>query len=495
MHVLSIFLLWLAGQQPAGAKPAGAQPYGWTAGHQQAYADLSKLKVQPALQRLAAENSRNGITIWLTDYADMLILLINDDEKAFDQLAGRETQRLDQLRTLPDDSPYARVLQAEVRLHWAFAKLKFGHEISAGRDIIKAFRLLADNQEKYPSFLPTYKALGLLHILFGSVPDNYTWLTNMLGLRGNVRLGLQELERAQHDPLLKNEAYLLELLARSYILTMSPAVSQQLTPWVNSQPDNLLVHYFGATMQIKNGHSEQALAYLNSRPTGPDYLPMPVLNSILGDIYLQQAQYDKAQGAFRRFLSTYRGQSFLKDAYYKLFLSFWLDNEDGKALPYLQKVTSVGKTVAETDKVAQQFAENFAKRAPSANQKVLMKARLAFDGGFLDDALEHLRGYTEARFGSTAEKAEYNYRLGRIRQKRAELPAAIPLFERAISLSEAGQLSFGATSALQLGYLYQQQKNNARARQYFEKALSYKKHEYKNSIDNKARAALNDLGE
>ena len=489
-RVLFILLLGLTGTQRAGA-----QPYGWTAGHQQAYADLSKLKLQPARQRLAAENGRSGITIWLTDYADMLALLINDDEQAFGQLAGLEAQRLDQLRALPDDTPYARVLQAEVRLHWAFVKLKFGHEISAGWDIIKAFRLLTENQKKYPSFLPTYKALGLLHILFGSVPDNYTWMTGMLGLRGDIRLGLQELERAQHDPLLKNEAYLLELLARSYVLTVSPADSQQLSPWVASQPDNLLVHYFGATMEIKNGHSEQALAYLNSRPTGPDYLPMPVLNSILGDIYLQQAQYDKAQAAFQRFLSTYKGRSFLKDAYYKLFLSLWLDNEDAKALPYLQKVRTVGKTVAETDKVAQKFAENFAKNVPSANQKVLMKARLAFDGGFLDDALVHLKGFSEARFGSTADKAEYNYRLGRIRQKRGEPAIAIPLFERAIALSEAEQLSIGATSALQLGYLYQQQKNKARARQYFEKALSYKKHEYKNSIDNKARAALNGLGD
>ncbi len=475
--------------------PTTAQPYAWTTGHRQAYADLSKLKVQPARQRLAAESNGNGITIWLTDYADMLTLLISDDENAFDQLAGRETQRLDQLRALPDDAPYARVLQAEVRLHWAFVKLKFGHEISAGWDIIKAFRLLAENQKKYPSFLPGYKALGLMHVLFGSVPENYTWMTSLLGLRGNIRQGLQELERAQHDPLLKNEAYLLELLTRSYILTMTPAESQALTPWLASQPDNLLVHYFGAAMQIKNGHSEQALAYLTSRPTGPDYLPMPVLNSILGDIYLQQAQYDKAQAAFQQFLSTYKGRSFLKDAWYKLFLSYWLDNDDARAMPCLQKVTSVGKTVAETDKVAQKFAESFAKKGASANQKVLMKARLAFDGGFLDQALAHLKGYTEARFATTAEKAEYNYRLGRIHQKRNDAGAAMPLFERSIALSEPEQLSFGATSALQLGYLYQQQKNNTRARLYFEKALSYKKHEYKNSIDNKARAALNESGD
>jgi hypothetical protein len=33
-----------------------------------------------------------------------------------------------------------------------------------------------------------------------------------------------------------------------------------------------------------------------------------------------------------------------------------------------------------------------------------------------------------------------------------------------------------------------------KAKIYFEKAISYKKHEYKNSVDNKAKAALNEMG-
>ena len=492
-RLITTFFLVLSSCLIFGVTKAVAQDFAWTPGLQQAYTDLSKLKIQPARQRLASENQANGITIWLTDYADMITLLIGDDEDAYERLSPRQDQRLDQLRKLDDTSPYSRLLQAEVRLHWGFAKLKFGHEVSAGWDIIKAFRLLTDNQKQFPAFLPTYKSLGLLHILFGSVPENYTWMTNMLGLRGNIKQGLQELQRAQQDATLRTEARLLEFLANSYVLTLSAAESQQLTQWVNSQPDNLLVHYFGVTMQMKNGQSEQALAYLNNRPTGSDYIQMPILNSILGDIYLQQGQYDKAATAFQRFLNTYKGKNFLKDAYYKLFLCHWLDNEEARAIPFLQKVPVVGKTVAETDKVAQKFADTYAKKGMSANQKVLMKARLAFDGGFLDEALTHLKGYSEARFATTAEKAEFAYRLGRIQQRRQELTAAIPLFERAITLSEPEQLSFGATAALQLGYLYQQQKNNAKARLYFEKAISYKKHEYKNSVDNKAKAALNGL--
>jgi hypothetical protein len=62
-------------------------------------------------------------------------------------------------------------------------------------------------------------------------------------------------------------------------------------------------------------------------------------------------------------------------------------------------------------------------------------------------------------------------------------------------LAEGSAAGFGASSALQLGYILMEKRNNKNASFYFKKAMSYKKHEYKNSIDNKARAALTELGQ
>ena len=154
---------------------------------------------------------------------------------------------------------------------------------------------------------------------------------------------------------------------------------------------------------------------------------------------------------------------------------------------------TVGRTTVESDKAAQKFAESTLKKGPSPNQKVLMRARLASDGGFTDSALAYLQPYTETTFSSTPEKAEYAYRMGRIFQRRNNPDAAIPFLSRALALSEPDQLSFGATAALQLGYIYQQKNDRTHARSFFQKALSFKHHEYKNSVDNKAKAALNQL--
>ena len=489
--------------------PAQAQAFVWTPGLQQVQEDLQKLNVRPSLRHLAAEAAINGpvgagIRIFLDDYADMLTLVTTDDERAFARLNNREDERLGVLNQLDSNSPWQRVMLAEVRLHWAFIKLKFGREMGASWDVIRAYKLLAENQKRFPDFLPTYKSLGTLHVMIGSVPDSYGWVANLLGLHGSVRQGQRELERAQHDPTFGLEARLIDLLVRAYVVRFTDADSRTLQQLIGENPDNLLLHFFGATIEQKNGHGERALAYLTSRPhanpsAGLEYLPMPIVDNILGDIYLQKGQYATATTCFSQFLAIYKGRNFLKDTYYKLFLCHWLATDpsvripDNKAQSYLENVLRVGRTTVESDKVAQQFAQSYLKRGVSPNQKVLMRARLASDGGFTDRALASLQSYTEASFASITEKAEYNYRMGRIYQHRSEPDAAIPYLSRALTLSEPDQLSFGATAALQLGYIYSQKNDRSRARSFFEKALSFKHHEYKNSVDNKARAGLSGL--
>ena len=211
---------------------------------------------------------------------------------------------------------------------------------------------------------------------------------------------------------------------------------------------------------------------------------------------MQKGQYQTASKLYQSFLTKYKGFNFLKDTYYKLFLCYWLSNEEVKGIKYLEKIKSVGSTIVESDKVATKFSENYLnkKLTKSISQKVLMKARLSFDGGYYDKALELLITYSENSFDQISDRAEFNYRKGRIFQKLNNFPQAITFFDRAIVLSESQNWSFGASSALQLGYIYQSKNEKVKAKSYFEKAISYKKHEYKNSVDNKAKAALNEMG-
>ena len=461
-----------------------------------AYSEIIKTKLSVGRSILEKDKTRNGFNIYLKSYADLIQLLITEDKVFYQQFIDNQVSRLEFLEKLDKKSPYAQVLQAEVRLHTAFVKLKFGHEIKGSWEIIKAYKLLEANVKEFPDFIPNQKSLGLLHILIGSTPENYQWVANLLGLKGNIKQGLAELQNSiQKDSFWGQESQLIDYLIHAYILNFTPNKLAEFQAFINKNSDNQLLVFFGITTLMKEGKSEVALSVLENRKLDKDYLPFPFLEYLKAEILLQKGHYQMASKLYQNFLLKYKGFNFVKDSYYKLFLCYCLNNEDIKAKLFLEKVESVGENIVESDKVATKFANNFLAQKPTKSipQKVLMKARLAFDGGYYDDALSLINAYSENSFEGTSDRAEWNYRKGRIYQKLNNFPQAITSFERAIVLSENQNYSFGASSALQLGYIFQARNEKQKAKKYFEKAISFKKHEYKNSVDNKAKAALNQL--
>jgi predicted negative regulator of RcsB-dependent stress response len=496
--VLLLVSLLLVSRVRAAEGEAGEAAFYFSPRLQQAYAEIQKLRLDSARRLLEQERARqpgNGVLHYLDNYADLHYLLLSEDKAAYTRLSGQQEVRLAALARLPESSPFQRLYMAEVRLHWAFVKLKFGQEVSASWDIIKAYRLLDENSRKYPQFIPTYKSLGLLHVLIGSVPENFSWVPLLLGLRGNVQQGLRELRMVQQkDAQFRQEAQLIDLLLHAYTLRLGADQLQELKYLPARSPDNLLLHFFAASVLMKEGRSEEALGLLQKAPDSPDYLPFPFLDYLRGDLLLQSGKYPEAAAAYRQFQAQFKGVNFIKDAYHKRYLCRWLSEQPGDPEGLLQKVLKEGRTIVEADQSAQRFAEKYLAGQVTTQQKVLMKARLATDGGYLTRAREALAPYQESSFGTLAERAEYNYRLGRIMQKMEQPERALPYLERSVVLTQNTNLYVGASAALQLGYLYREKQQRERAIAYFRRAMSYKKHEYKNSIDNKARAALTELG-
>ena len=465
---------------------------------QLAYFEIQKLRIDKAralLDQERTQNPDNGALAYLDNYADMYYLLISEDKKAYSKLSENEESRLDALSKLPDTSPFQRFLRAEVRLQWAFAKLKFGNEVSACWDIIKAYKLLEENRRKFPNFVPTLKSLGLLHVLIGSVPEQYTWVTKVLGLSGDIEGGLSELKVVQaKDPFFRQEAQLIDLLLHAYTLQLSTSQIRELKAMPAEQPDNLLLHFFATSVLMKEGRSEEASIILSKAPRRTDYIPFPFLDYLRAEILLQKGKYDQAYTYYDRFQRDFRGFNFIKDSYFKQFLCRWLTNRDEEAKGLIGRVEKVGETITESDQYAAKFAEAYRAGSVKGEQKVLFIARYASDGGYLKEANEILSGYSEASFTENSNKAEFNYRRGRILQKMGQNAQSLPYFQRSIRLTQNTSLYFGPSSALQMGYIYKGQSNKPQAIASFKKAMSYKKHEYKNSIDNKARAALSELG-
>ena len=145
--------------------------------------------------------------------------------------------------------------------------------------------------------------------MIGSVPENYVWVANLLGLqRQRQNWGSRELQRAQQDSVFGLETRLIDLMVaslRTDVYRIRRANAGAVGQPTSRQPAALF--FWGPTISQKTGNGERALAYLVDRPAGPVYLPLPVVDNILGDLYLQKSQYRLAEVHFQHFLTIYRG--------------------------------------------------------------------------------------------------------------------------------------------------------------------------------------------
>ncbi len=462
-----------------------------------AYSDIQKLRIEKARSVLdleAGKGTKNGVIPYLESYSDFFFFLITDSQREYSRFLKSQEDRLEFIEGLSDESPYQRMFMAEVRLHSAFVKLKFGNRTSGCWDIIKANRLLLDNLKKFPDFIPQLKALGLLHVMIGSVPEEYQWVARLMGLRGSIKEGMAELKRVETGSrLFAKEARVTSLLLHAYILAPDEEMIQRLRELPYNEPDNLLFHFLSASILMKRGQSEAALAILQQAPAANGYLPFPFLHYMKAEINLQKGLYPSARASYVDFIKHTRGVNFVKDSFFKQYLCQWLDGQPADK-GILASVAKVGGVNVEADKHARKVAEQFLAGRIGAEQKVLFEARYAFDGGFISRARSRLKGLTEQSFKLPQARVEYLYRMGRIAQHENENSEALRFFEKTVTQSEGTDLYFGASAALQLGYLYQEAGDPRKAAVYFRKAMSFKRHEYKNSIDNKARAALTEMG-
>ncbi len=454
-----------------------------------AHSELFKLKTKHGIALTLAMEENNPYRLYLEQYAKVLQLIETENQVLYVQFLEKKSQDLASIEQgISPKSPYNRFLRAEIKLLWAMASIKLGHEVKAAWDVIQGYRLLAENQKLFPDFLPNQKSLGCLHILVGSVPENQKWITNVLGLNGSIQQGMKELELASKDKIWGREAIFCKTFIQAYVLNNDFNKKEDFSQLIANEDDNLNAYLLAIVISLKNHNSSLAEMYLQEMPKGSIYQSWNILDLYKGEILLFQEKYQEASVLFLSYIKSFKGKTFVKDTYYKLFLCAFLSGDAAKSRQYLLFVKKSGNEVAEADKAAQKMCLEFT-QTNLFPDKNLLKLRLFFDGGRYEKCIELLKTLTEKSFNAIKDQSEFNYRSGRIFQNINQTARAILFFERAIQLGREDWY-FAPASCLQLGYIYQMNGQKTKAKYYFEKAISYNKHEYKSSVDNKARAAL-----
>ena len=486
-------LLFACAQATAGF---GAYHYDFNPRCTQAYEALMALKIKEGERLLAAEkkaNPDNLIPYFLDNYDDFLCILLQGDEQLYSRRKAQLDARLDLLNKGPKNSPWYRYCKSSVDFQWAVLHIYFNSYFSATTQFRNSFLLLKQNQKLYPDFKYNNILAGLEEALVGTIPDNYQWISRLLGMKGSVRGGTAKLVRflnnsAGDDDILKNDAVFYYCYVKFFLLSDKEEVWTYLNRHYPDVRDNHLLTFLKANLAINDNQAVLALKILTKRNMSGDYLSVPLFDYQAGIAALRLMD-SQTPVYLKRFLENNKGKLFVKSACQKLSYYYLVSGNTKLAQYYKEAILNQGNTFTDADKKAQRYAES--ENLPQ--NKDLIAAGLYCDGGNYTAALDILKSLHPSAMADDDERTSYFYRYGRVYQLLGNNKGCIPFYKEAINMGKDLPGQFAARSALELGHIYENLKNNGKAVYYYQLCLDMKNKDFKANLDQKAKAGLNRL--
>lgn len=460
---------------------------------QHAYQQITSLKLDAGKQlvnQARRENPDNLIPEILDNYIDFYILFFNEDPNDYKQRMPHFDDRLEKIEGGPANSPFYNFCRTVIYMQKASVETKFGKQWSAGWDFRKAFNLLKENRKKFPSFLPDNMIYGPMLVVAGTIPDAYKWLASLFGIRGSIKDGVAMMQQVinSNDPLARmffNEASFYYCYILFYIENKPDKVFQYIEQRKLDVVNNHLLAYMAANLAINDKRTEYAKNIILRRNISAEYLNTPVWDFELAYTKIHHLETQEAIQYFQNFAGKFKGKYYLKDAYEKLSWCYYLQGNMNAAENARQQIFSKGSETTDADKQAAKGAKSGVWPNP-----LLLKARLLNDGGYNNEAIALLTGKSAADFTKPVDKLEFAYRVARIYDDVGRDSEAIKMYLLAIKLGEGRTEYYAARAALQIGLIYEEQGKKDIAMKYFQECLDMKDHDYKDSLDQKAKAGI-----
>lgn len=488
-YIYSFFILFLLSFSSVRAE----KYYDFNAACQQAYKELISLRLANG-QRLLNEEKKahpdNLIPYFLDNYADFFSLFFNEDVKEFDKKLPLKEARLAAMRVGPKDSPWNLFVQSALQAQWAAIHLKFGEKWAAGWGFKAAFDLIKANTKAFPDFLPNKMIMSSLQVVVGTVPKGYQWLGNIVGVKGNIAGGMKDIVTFinSSDPIVsifKEEAIFYYCYLKFHIENKPKEAIAYIRNQKLDVVNNHLFTYMAANLSLNNQQSAATKNYVQQRNLSADYLQLPVWDFELAYAKLYHLEPD-ANVYFERFLNNFKGNFYVKDTWLKLGWHYLVHGNAAQYNRCMDQVKARGNTETDADKKALKEAKEG--KVPNA---LLLKARLLSDGGYVSDAFQLLNGKSTSDFATEEDKLEFAYRVARIYDDLGKYDEAIQAYLSAIKIGKERTEYFAARAALQTGIIYEQQKKNKPlAIAFYQQCLAMDNHDYKNSLDQKAKAGI-----
>ena len=482
-----VFLIGLHASAFAG------KVYDFNSTCQQAYQEITKLKINSGLlliEKAKQQNPDNLIPLLLESYVDFYVLFLNEDSRDFQTRYPKFAERMDLLEDGPKNSPYYLFCLSMVRMHRATVAIKFGKNWDAGWDFRKAYQLIKDNKKQFPTFVPSDLIYGALQAAVGTIPKGYKWIASLFGMRGSLTEGMKTVQAFinSNDPQARiffNEAAFVYPYLMFYLENKKEEAlaftQQRKLDLIN----NHLHAYMAANLGINNKQSDYAQNIILNRKQTDEYIKTEIWDFELGFTKIYHLETQESIKYLENFLNNFKGKFYVRDAYQKLSWCYYLQGNIPKAEEARKNILKRGATDTDADKQALKDAKSG--KWPNL---LLLKARLLNDGGYAKEAAGLLQGKTENDFTKEEEKLEFAYRVARIYDDLGREEDAIRNYQIAIRLGENRREHYAARAALQIGQIYEKRGQKALAISYYQKCLDMDDHEYKDSLDQRAKSGI-----
>lgn len=450
-------------------------------------------EAQALIDQLKYEEPDNLIVYHIENYIDFFTIFINENKKEFKRLARNKDYRLKQLKKGDPNSPYYLYTQAEIKLQWALARLKFEEYFTAFNEVKSAYKQLNKNRKKFPNFIANQKSIGILHAMIGTVPDNYKWGVKLLGgMSGTIEQGRGEIEAVldyaeRHDFIFEEETLVMYAFLLLYLKNQDDEAWTLIRSGKLDPKSNPLACFALANVAMRTGKNDEAIRLLIRRPRDKAFMPFPYLDYMLGSAKLNRLDAD-AVVFLQKYLNDFRGLNYVKQANQKIAWHYLLQDNVINYKVFIAKCKTRGASVVDGDKQALKEAED-----GTVPDKTLLKARVLFDGGYYEKAYDILATKQASDFSNTQLQVEFTYRLGRITHKLGRSDEAVAHYESTIRSGRDKPWFYACNAALQIGHIYENAGQKQNAKKYYKTCLDIKPKEYRSSLHQKAKAGLNRL--
>lgn len=435
------------------------------------FSDILYLRFDKVVQDLEkskrSEKATPG-TIYLEDYLEFILTIINGDRLSFEQYKVNSNKRLNLLNNY--DDPIKLGFQAEINFHSFLLGIYHQENVFAFKKFILTYKQINRYILKAANSGYGNKLKGMITIVLSAVPAEYDWIISLFGLPDDLNKGIMLIEdyRSRFNPGSPQYLESVLIIAATRFL-FSREYERNLTD-LRSLPSNSienplirLIYLFSAS---KAGRNMEVISILKNYRQKPDEYKVCFYDYLYGEALLNRLDVNAGEKLIS-FVNCTKGRTWLKSAYRKLAWNYLIAGDTISYYQYRRMVLDSGNTITDIDKEA--FIEFSSGEIPNID---LLKARLLFDGGYYSRAGDLLiNPKVRKQLQTFVQQLEYTYRLARIFHLKNETDKAIALYRLTLEKGLDLPLYYAANAALQLAIIYEKRGDYTLAETYYLKVF------------------------